>query len=317
VVPLAATGPSPTLTTRPHSSNFSLSEPETGFALATGETSTGRGVAPGPWRIATTKAGADKSDPVLALEAGSEVFKEGDEAPCLWIVLKGRVEVLKAIGSEKRHVALLGPGDLLGAVAALAGQPHAMAARAETESRLLEIEATRVGDLVAGHPAVGVGLLTRLARQLHEAWIAPLAPGSMTVGLPAPPPGEPGAGAPAEKKQAAGEQAPGSGIPRLVFEPTGKEFPLPSEGDIVLGRSDPRTHFEPDVDLSSLDEKRSLSRSHARIVRKDGGFEVTEEPRVRNGTFLNGRPVKQGKLVPLAEGDELRLGVVKTTFRLS
>jgi hypothetical protein len=272
-------------------------------------------VAPEPWRIDTPKVGADKSDPVLALEAGSQVFEEGDAAPCLWIVLKGRVEVLKAIGSEERQVALLGPGDLLGAAAALAGQPHATAARAETDSRLLQLEASSVGDLVAGHPEVGVGLLTRLARQLRDAWMVALVPGSETVGLPPPPPGE--AAAPVKKKPAAGKQVPGSGIPRLVFEPTGKEFPLPPEGDVVLGRTDPRTHFEPDVDLSSLDEKRSLSRSHARIVRKDGGFELTEEPRVRNGTFLNGRPVKQGSLMPLADGDELRLGVVKTTFRLS
>ncbi len=235
-------------------------------------------------------------------------------------MLQGRVEVLTAIESEERQLALLGPGDLLGALAAMSGKPHATAARAAADTRLLQIEASHLGDLVAGHPEIGVGLLTRLARQLHDAWMAPLGTASETVGLPPPPPEVAAAGAaakPARKKPAAGKKTPGSGVPRLVHEPTGKEFPLPPEGDVVVGRSDPRTHFEPDLDLSRLDQKRSLSRSHARIVRKDGGFQVTEEPRVRNGTFLNGRPIRQGKLVPLTEGDELRVGMVKTTFRVS
>ena len=39
-----------------------------------------------------------------------------------------------------------------------------------------------------------------------------------------------------------------------------------------MGRFDPVTEMRPEVDLTSLDLKRSVSRRHARLIRTDDGF---------------------------------------------
>jgi len=56
----------------------------------------------------------------------------------------------------------------------------------------------------------------------------------------------------------------------------------------------------------------ALSRHHARILRRDGGY-VLEDRGSRNGTYLNGVAIAEP--MPLADGDEIRLGDVRIVFR--
>ena len=59
----------------------------------------------------------------------------------------------------------------------------------------------------------------------------------------------------------------------------------------------------------------SVSSRHARIVRTMDGF-VIEDLKSRNGTFVNGERVNEGKR-PLADNDLVRLGKVLFTFNLA
>jgi DNA-binding winged helix-turn-helix (wHTH) protein len=58
----------------------------------------------------------------------------------------------------------------------------------------------------------------------------------------------------------------------------------------------------------------TVSRRHARIVIDAKGAAV-EDLRSKNGTFVNDRPVSEP--APLADGDQVRLGSLLFTFRLS
>jgi hypothetical protein len=111
--------------------------------------------------------------------------------------------------------------------------------------------------------------------------------------------------------------APAAQAPRFLHAESGQELPLPPGDEVRLGRADVGSQPGPALDLSALDPTRSLSRRHARIVRDAGGFAVLEEPRVANGTFLNGARLSPGERVPLRSGDELRLGAVALSFRES
>ena len=75
------------------------------------------------------------------------------------------------------------------------------------------------------------------------------------------------------------------------------------------------TGFTPEVDLAALDTERTLSRRHARILRRDRAYVVREETSSRNGTFVNGQRIPAATDVELRDGDEVRFGLVKTTFR--
>jgi pSer/pThr/pTyr-binding forkhead associated (FHA) protein len=75
----------------------------------------------------------------------------------------------------------------------------------------------------------------------------------------------------------------------------GREFPLPRNPNIVIGRVS-------DVDVLLLDEK--VSRKHAKIF-THGGRILLEDLASRNGTFVNGKRVRNAEL---KEGDEIAIG---------
>jgi hypothetical protein len=103
--------------------------------------------------------------------------------------------------------------------------------------------------------------------------------------------------------------------PRLSDDSGNVIFPL-SETESLIGRYDPVTETEPEVDLTPLDIKRSVSRRHARITVANGNFFITEEIGALNGTFVNGSRLATGRPSPLKEGDRVALGTVELVFHL-
>jgi len=75
----------------------------------------------------------------------------------------------------------------------------------------------------------------------------------------------------------------------------GREFPLPPDLTIVIGRVS-------DVDLLLLDEK--VSRKHAKISMRQGQV-LIEDLASRNGTIVNGARIRS---VELKEGDQIIIG---------
>ena len=74
------------------------------------------------------------------------------------------------------------------------------------------------------------------------------------------------------------------------------------------------TELKPDVDLTDLDLKRSVSRRHARIVDSEDGLVVIEEVGALNGTFVNGTRLTAGEPHAVEDGDRLGFGMVKLLF---
>ena len=101
----------------------------------------------------------------------------------------------------------------------------------------------------------------------------------------------------------------------LVDLTSSKTFKL-ANGESTIGRADRLTGFTPDIDLSSLDTQRTLSRRHAKIVSRDGDYYVREEIGTRNGTFVNGTRVQTGVDVRIASGDRVRFGMIDTVFEI-
>lgn len=109
--------------------------------------------------------------------------------------------------------------------------------------------------------------------------------------------------------------APTVGIAVLIDPASRKMFEL-SAGESTIGRVDRLNGYSPDIDLSSLDSQRTLSRRHARIVHKGDDYFVHEEIGTRNGTFVNGERVQTGTDVKLASGDRVRFGMIETIFEI-
>ncbi|SRR5579872_880102 len=87
------------------------------------------------------------------------------------------------------------------------------------------------------------------------------------------------------------------------------------EKDVALiGRSSPADGVVPDVDFTDVDPNRLVSRRHAFILRKRGGF-VVEDLESVNGTYLNGvQRLQPHAQTLLRDGDQLTFGEVRCIF---
>jgi pSer/pThr/pTyr-binding forkhead associated (FHA) protein len=89
---------------------------------------------------------------------------------------------------------------------------------------------------------------------------------------------------------------------------TGRRFPLPSLGEMIIGRSDRVVGLTPDIDLGEeAGVAQVVARRHAKIIARNGRHYV-EDLGSAGGTKLNGVPVEVGQLGPLNPGDHIWLG---------
>src|SRR5258708_720874 len=234
----------------------------------------------------------------------------------MYIIRSGQVELLKDRAGSERQIVLLEAGDFFGEMSLLEDQPREVSARAVGPVELLRIDATTFDRIVQEAPEIPVRMLRKLCKRLHEYQehedrAAAIAMGPLSgvssrhAATPAPLP-----------EPEVEESSASAGFPVLVDPKSQKMFELVDKGESTIGRADRLTGFTPDVDLSTLDTQRTLSRRHAKIVHKAGDYFVREEIGTRNGTFVNGTRVQTGVDVTLSSGDRIRFGMIETIFEL-
>jgi hypothetical protein len=263
-------------------------------------------------------------DIFVEIPAGSAVFKEGDPAGEMYIVEAGQVDlVVESAGGG--IVASLGPGDFFGEAALLDGQAHAVSALASTTSRLLRIERAAFADVARQNADIAVRILKQIvARQRHAATRKPAAeerpkakpaapapapppapaPKAVEASAPPPPPAAPPPPAPAPPAAAVGLALKVAGSDQLIALDASRD-------EFLVGRPDPASGIEPEVNLGPFDGNRTLSRRHAKILREGSLYFVREENGVANGTHVNGERLQSGVKTPIKAGDKLRFGLIE------
>ena len=94
------------------------------------------------------------------------------------------------------------------------------------------------------------------------------------------------------------------------IEGTGDEFQFEVARleRIVIGRRDPDTGEQPEIDLSAYGAyENGVSRRHASIITWNRGLYIVDEGSP-NGTFLNGERLQPHEPGPLKYGDHVRIG---------
>jgi hypothetical protein len=215
--------------------------------------------------------------------AGDFVFHEGDTSLECFVIRDGRVEILKTHHGQPRRLTLLGMGDLFGEGALFDEQSRDVSARAVTEFQLLRIDRATFQRIVQEDPSIAVSMARRLSRYLRV---------QRTVETPAGPPK----------------------LAVLIVPGTEQAFVLADREQWSVGRVGRSAAHKPDIDLTALDTEQSVSRKHATIVRKSGGYHVREE-RAANGTFVDGERIVAGREVELADGTHVSFGLVEMVFR--
>ncbi len=103
----------------------------------------------------------------VVVEAGEEVLTAGERPEGLYVVVAGRYEVRRPSGARDVAVGVIGPGEVLGEMALLAGTERSATVVALDRGRLLRIDARVLDELLADRATVRAILRTVLSR-LHE-----------------------------------------------------------------------------------------------------------------------------------------------------
>jgi pSer/pThr/pTyr-binding forkhead associated (FHA) protein len=243
---------------------------------------------------------AGKRGYAFDLKSGEYIFREGELGTDMYIINEGKVEILNQVGDEEQVLAVLEKGDFFGEMSVLEDLPRAASARAATDVRLLEINGSTFDQLLRGNPEIAVRMMRKLSRRLRET-------DEMLKSVL-------GTKVTSRELPRQDVQVPAEGPERLVHAPSGMEFPLSNGSETTIGRKDPVTGIYPDIDLTPVDNQRSVSRRHAKIYRRGSKYFFGEEIGTMNSTFLNGKRLETGIPSEIRQGDELRCGVVILRF---
>lgn len=244
--------------------------------------------------------------------AGEVLFREGDAGEDMYIIQSGRVAIKKRTGANKDvTLAVLEKGDFFGEMAVLERMPRSATAEMDEAGDLIVISGDTFGDMIKSNPEIAFRMLRKYSIRLREMvkqieilgkqlgdndFAAPTNTSSSLPSIPIP-------------------MAPQSeALAYFVSKASGNVFPV-YKNEVLLGRFDSVTGTAPDVDLTNEDQARNISRRHARLVIKNGGFFMAEEIGTMNGTFVAGEKLDNNVLHPIKDGDELMLCRLALTFK--
>ncbi len=127
-----------------------------------------RGLPPG------VLSGFDRESNWVRLEGGRDLFRQGDKADCLYVVVRGRLEVIVTDeAGEERIVERLGRRSSVGEMALLTDEPRSATVRAIRDSELVRVPKEDFFRLLESHPAPALALSRSLVQRLRHTTARP------------------------------------------------------------------------------------------------------------------------------------------------
>jgi CRP-like cAMP-binding protein len=245
---------------------------------------------------------------LLSYADGEAIFIQGAEGDEMYIVQEGRVEILlRAEDGSDVSLAILERGDFFGEMSVLDGTPRTASARAKGGCKVLPLRGALFTEMLQRDPETTLRIMRKLCGRIRElqSRLAELVDDRRSFIGEAPP----------APPQVPPTPAPQPVSARLVHV-SGASIDLPPVAEARVGRPDPAVGSVPDIDLTGLAEGRTVSRSHARVLAREGMLYVVAETGATNGTFVNGERLEPGVPRELRDGDAVTFGTAPFTFRI-
>jgi CRP-like cAMP-binding protein len=260
----------------------------------------------GSKRTPTRKGSHDSLKPLRTRFAGGTIiFSEGDLGLTMYVIESGEVDICKRLGGSDRVLAKLGKGDFFGEMCMLEdAYPRSATAVAVSDVEAVIIDQSAFTYILRHNPEIAVRMMRKLTDRLRRTNELLEEAGRGRIELD-------------DSGDGGRVEAPPDPTARLVEVGSGLVFPLADQRETTVGRIDPVTGINPEIDLTPIDVKRSTSRRHARIRREgDGGYSVIEDVGTMNGTFVNGVRLSAGRAFPIRPGDTLTFGTIECRFEI-
>ncbi|MGQ7847276.1 ABC transporter transmembrane domain-containing protein [Granulosicoccus sp. 3-233] len=94
------------------------------------------------------------------------LFRQGDEADCLYVIMEGKAKILIAQGSSHRVVRECGEDEVIGELAMLSDEPRTASVQAVTDLGVLRLEKDAFMDMLQSNSAMGYQVLQVVAQRL-------------------------------------------------------------------------------------------------------------------------------------------------------
>jgi len=258
------------------------------------------------FKITSGRGTHDSLEPLRThFPEGSVIFAEGDLGLAMYVIEGGEVEIRKRLGNEDRVLATLGKGDFFGEMCMLEeDSPRSATAVAIEDMDAVIIDQSAFTFILKHNPEIAIRMMRKLVMRLRQTTQLLEEAVGHKVDLE-------------ESGITDAPAAPPDPNARLVEINSGMVFPLADRKETTVGRIDPVTGIHPDVDLTPVDGKRSISRRHARLRREeDWSIVVIEDVGTMNGTFVNGVRLTAGRSFPVKGGDSVVFGTIQCRFEV-
>jgi signal transduction histidine kinase len=100
---------------------------------------------------------------------GDIIFKEGDRGDSMYLIRSGRVVVVKGDLKSPTILGYRGPGEIIGEMALLEGQPRSASIIATERLRMLQISRESFQELLSKEPTLGMSIMASLSARLRAA----------------------------------------------------------------------------------------------------------------------------------------------------
>lgn len=106
---------------------------------------------------------------VQTVDAGTLLFREGDESSAVYVLIGGLVEISKIEGKRECGIMLFTAGDMVMPAAALFDEPYLVSGRVLSPSRILTLDAATLRQLAGQEPALAMHLAQVMGGQWRMA----------------------------------------------------------------------------------------------------------------------------------------------------
>jgi CRP/FNR family transcriptional regulator len=100
--------------------------------------------------------------------SGETIFEEGQDGEALFVIQKGRVELIRSADGGQRVISQHGPGEFFGEMSVLLGRPRMTRAVAVADTCLLQLDRQTFEAMCIEQPEIAIRVIQRLAaRMIH------------------------------------------------------------------------------------------------------------------------------------------------------
>jgi CRP/FNR family cyclic AMP-dependent transcriptional regulator len=103
------------------------------------------------------------------IEAGRDLFKEGDAGDTMYVIQKGRIKITKRVNNVEKILMVLGKGDFFGEMALIRQTPRTATATAIDACELLTFNRNGFVSMISKNSSIAMNIIEKLCLRLEKA----------------------------------------------------------------------------------------------------------------------------------------------------